>query len=360
MARSQLIVGVDLGGTNINVGLVDPLGKILAASRVNKKTQAAQGPQTVIDRIADAIGECCEQASTPVRSVAAIGIGAAGAVDTVRGLVLKGGNLGFVNVPLAAAIQKRLGPRVVLENDVNAAAYGEWKLGAAVNKSDFLAVWLGTGVGGGLVLGNRMYSGGFFTAGEIGHMTLLPGAPLGRRSIEETCSRTAISDRLLALIASGHPSSLKAVVEAEKKALLAKAQDDIQKKGKVSWQFENNKILRSRAIGEAFQRGDPLTLRVVEEAATLLGTAIGGVVTLLSLPHVVLGGGLTEALGDPWVKAVRKATRDAAFPAECKRVEVVGTILKDNAGIVGAAMIARDSTGPARPRRATRATAARG
>lgn len=346
MARSQLIVGVDLGGTNINVGLVDPAGRILPASRVNKKTQAVQGPQVVIDRIADAIAESCEQAQTPVKGVAGIGIGAAGAVDSARGVVLKGGNLGFVNLPLAAAIQKKLGPRVVLENDVNAAAYGEWKLGAAVGKTDFLAVWLGTGVGGGLVLNNRMYSGGFFTAGEIGHMTLLPGAPLGRGSIEETCSRTAISDRLLALIASGHASSLKPTIEAEKKALLTKAQDDYEKKGKVTWQFENNKILRSKAIGEAYRRGDALTVQVVEEAATLLGTAIGGVVTLLSLPHVVLGGGLTEALEEPWVRAVRKATRDAAFPAECKRVEVVGTVLRDSAGIIGAAMLARDNAAP--------------
>jgi glucokinase len=354
MASGKLIVGVDLGGTNINVGLVDPAGKLLPASRVNKKTQAVLGTATVIQRIADAIGESCAAAGVAVRSVSGIGIGAAGAVDSARGVVLKGGNLGFVNVPLASAIQKKLGPRVVLENDVNAAAYGEWKLGAAAGKRDFLAVWIGTGVGGGLVLDGKLYSGGMFTAGEIGHMLLFPGAPLGRRTLEENCSRTAVSDRLLALMASGHASSLRATVDAEKKALTVKAQDEMEKKGRISWQFENNKILRSKAIGEAYRRGDALTVRVIEEAAELLGAAIGGVVTLLSLPHVVLGGGLTEALDDAWVKAVRKSVRDHAFPAECKKVEVLGTLLKDQSGILGAAMLARDGAGSCRAARAGR------
>jgi glucokinase len=336
------LVGVDLGGTNINVGLVDQNGVMRAPSRVNKKTQAVQGPAVVIDRIADAVRESCDAAGIDPRKVHAIGVGAAGAVDTSRGVVLKGGNLGFTNVPLAAALGKKLGAKVVLENDVNAAAYGEWKMGATVGSQDFLAVWIGTGVGGGLVLNGRMYSGGFFTAGEIGHMTLLPGAPTGRRSLEENCSRTAISERLLALIASGHASILKDVVEHEKKSLLKKSEDDFAKKGKSSWQFESNKILRSKAIAEAYKKQDRLTVHVVNEAARFLGAAIGGVVTLLSLPQVVLGGGFTEALGEPWVREVRTAVREHVFPAECRKVEVVGTKLTDRAGIVGAALLARD------------------
>lgn len=346
---SKFLVGVDLGGTNINVGLVDDSGAMLLESRVNKKTQAVQGVATVIDRIADAVRESCDAANIAPRSVRAIGVGAAGAVDTSRGVVLKGGNIGFTNVPLAATLARKLGaPKVVIENDVNAAAYGEWKMGAAVGSADFLAVWIGTGVGGGLVLNNRMYSGGFFTAGEIGHMTLIPGAPTGRRTLEENCSRTAISERLLALISSGHPSALREMVEREKKDLLKKAEDDLAKKGKLSWQFETNKILRSRAIAEAYRRHDPLTVRVVNEAAGMLGMAIGGVVTLLSLPRIVLGGGFTEALGEPWVREVRKAVRESVFPAECRHVEVVGTMLNDRAGIVGAALMARDSLGTRR------------
>ena len=345
MARGKVIIGVDLGGTNINVGMLTADNRVDPKSQVNKKTQAAQGVDVVISRIADAIKESCEQAGITTRQVAAVGIGAAGAIDPVRGVVRKGPNLGFTNVPLAAAIQKKVGARTFLENDVNAAAYGEWKMGAAKGVTDFMAVWIGTGVGGGIVLNNKMYSGGFLTAGEIGHMMMVPGAPMGRRSVEDTCSRTAISERLLALMSTGHPSMLKEIIEKEKKELLRKTEDDLKRKGKASWQFESNKILRSRAIAEAYKAGDDLTRAVVHEAAEYLGMAIGGVVTLLSLPHVVIGGGFTEALGEPWVRAVREEVRKYAFPGECKKVEVKGTALKDTAGIVGAGLLARDGMG---------------
>lgn len=339
------IVGIDLGGTNINVGIVDHQLRVIPGSRINKKTQAAQGVATVLERIASAVRESLDGAGLSSRDVSAIGIAAAGAVDSARGVVLKGGNLGFTNVPLAEQLRRRTGIRALVENDVNAAVYGEWvhPRGAILGVNDALGVWIGTGVGGGLVLSGKLYSGGFFTAGEIGHTPLVLGAPMGRRSLEQNCSRTAISDRLLALIASGHDSVLRRLVDEEKKALLDKAKKDLKDKGKLTWQFESNKVLRSRAISEAYRHGDPLTLSVVHEAAELLGTAIAGAVTLLSLPHVVLGGGFTEALGAPWVRAVRDATRARVFPPELRKVEVVGTRLKDQAGIIGAALLARDA-----------------
>lgn len=327
----RLIVGVDLGGTNINVGLVDASGKVLERSRVNKKTQAVLGVGTIIDRIADSIRESCEQGGVKVKSVGGIGIGAAGAVDPNTGVVLRGGNLGFTNVPLAARLKKKLGVNVYVENDVNVAVYGEWKLGACVGATDVLGVWIGTGVGGGLVLDSRLYGGGQLTAGEIGHMTLIPNAPLGRRSVEQNCSRTAITERLIYLVASGHASILK------------KAIDEEREKARGKGDFDPTKLLRSKHVADAYRKNDELTRRVVHEAADMLGTAIAGVVTLLSLPHVVLGGGFTEALGEPWVREVRRAVRERVFPRDLRRVEVVGTALRDNAGIVGAALLAREN-----------------
>lgn len=340
------IVGVDLGGTNINVGVVDAAQlRLIPGSRVNKKTQAVQGNKVVVERISLAIEEALDGAGLTHKDVSGLGIAAAGAVDPARGVVLKGGNLGFTNLPLGEMLNKRTGLRTFVENDVNAAVYGEWKHpgGAIVGCTEALGVWIGTGVGGGLVINGKLYAGGFFTAGEIGHMTMFPGAPMGRRSVEEVCSRTAISDRLLALISSGHASSLRTMVEQEKAVLLEKSRKDAKDKGKITWQFENNKILRSKSIALAYHKRDPLTTAVIHEAAGYLGMAIAGVVTLMSLPYVVLGGGLTEALGEPWVRAVRTAVRERAFPAECKKVEVVGTKLKDQAGIIGAALLARDA-----------------
>lgn len=339
------IVGIDLGGTNINAGVVDARGNVRPASGVNKKTQAVLGVKTVLDRVADAALESLETAKLGVRDVAAIGIAAAGAVDPSQGLVIKGGNLGFDNVPLAEEIRRRTGLKVVVENDVNAAVYGEWKHpgGAIHGVRDALGVWLGTGVGGGLILDGALYAGGFFTAGEIGHMTAIPGAPLGRRTFEQQCSRTAVSDRLLALMSNGYESSLKGAVEEEKARLLEKARKELRDKDKITWNFENNKVLRSRAIAAAYRKRDPLTVQVVDEAGEALARHVAGIVTLLSLPCVVLGGGLTEALGEPWVRKVRTAVRAGVFPPDIAgRVNVVGTALRDEAGVIGAAMNARD------------------
>lgn len=328
---SRLIMGVDLGGTNINVGLVDAASEVLAQSRLNKKTQAILGVGTVIDRIADAVRESCEQAGVKLKSLGGVGIGAAGAVDPRSGVVLRGGNLGFNKVPLAERLGKKLGLRVYVENDVNAAVYGEWKAGACVGATDALGVWIGTGVGGGLVLNNQLYNGGHLTAGEIGHMTYLPGAPTGRRSLEQNCSRTAVAERLIYLVSSGHASALKKAIEEERK------------RAKEKGDYDPTKLLRSRHVADAYRKGDELTIRVVHETAEMLGTAIAGVVTLLSLPNVVLGGGFTEALGEPWVREVRNVVREKVFPADLRKVEVVGTALRDHAGIVGAAILAREN-----------------
>jgi len=162
-------------------------------------------------------------------------------------------------------------------------------------------------------------------------MTLFPGAPLGRRSLEQNCSRTAIAERLTYLVSSGHASSLKLALDEERKR--------VKEKG----DFDPTKLMRSKHVAEAYRRGDDLTLRVVAEAADLLGIAIAGVVTLLSLPHVVLGGGFTEALGEPWVRSVRESVKARVFPIDLRKVEVVGTQLRDIAGIVGAALLAREN-----------------
>lgn len=327
----RLYAGVDLGGTNINVGLLDASGRLLPGSQVNKKTQAIGGVAHVISRIADAVRDSCQQAGIRPRDLGGVGIGAAGAVDAQTGVVIRGQNLGFTRVPLGQRLRAALGVRIYVENDVNAAVYGEWRQGAIKDATDALGVWVGTGIGGGLILGGRLFVGGYKTAGEIGHVIAQPGAPFGRRTLEQNCSRTAVADRLMYLVATGHASVLEKSMAEERKKLAEKGEID------------HTKMIRSRHIAAAYRAGDPITVRVVDESARLLGTEIAGVVSLLSLPSVVLGGGLTEALGEPYIRNVRKAVREEVFPADLKKVQVVGTTLRDTAGIIGAALLAREN-----------------
>lgn len=310
------IIGVDLGGTNMQIGLVDADNTVRA--RAKRKTKARLGFEAVLERVDEGIRACCDEAGVAVTDLAGVGMAVAAAVDVQAGLVLDAVNLGWADVPLADRLADRLGVPVVLDNDVNAAVYGEFVCGAGRGSRDLLGVWLGTGVGGGLILDGRIYYGHFGTAGEIGHMITIPGNPVGMRELEDLCSRTAIAQRLARL--SRHvPGAALADVAADDPARI-----------------------RARRIGQAYRDHDPVTVRVVDEAAGLLGLAVAGVVTLLSLGRVVLGGGLSEVLGAPFARKVQAAVRDAVFPARCRDVDVVITQLYADAGVVGAALIARD------------------
>ncbi|GJM19965.1 MAG: glucokinase [Phycisphaeraceae bacterium] len=312
---SGLTVGVDLGGTNIQIGVLDPAGTVLG--RAKRKTQADEGREAILNRIAEGIEEAAGEAGVKVSDLPAIGIGAPGAVDPREGVVIEAPNLRWNRVPLAADLTKMLGPQVFLDNDVNAAVFGESRLGAGVGATDMVGVWVGTGVGAGLILDGKIFYGAGHTAGEIGHMILMPGNAPGSRSIEHNCSRTTVVNRLVQLIRANRTSIVPELVD-----------------GKLE-------KIKSKVIAQAYDAGDELTREVVRDAATRLGTALAGVVTLLSLERVILGGGLTEALGKAYVNLVRDAVKRDAFPATiAKEVEVRASELEDDAGVVGAGLIA--------------------
>lgn len=310
------VVGIDLGGTNMQIGVVGEGGKVLGTAR--KKTKAADGMDAVLSRLCDGVAEACADAKVTASQIAGVGIGAPGAVDPVKGVVIEAVNLRWSDVPLASILTKKLGVSTFLDNDVNVAVYGENKVGAGKNAGDLLGVWVGTGIGGGLILNGELYYGTFMTAGEIGHTILLPNNPPGHRSLEHNCSRTAVVDRLVRLIQGNSESSLSTMVDGD---------------------FER---IKSKVVAKAYEDGDKLTVEVVDDAASFLGIAISNVVTLLSLGRVVLGGGLTEAIGQPFVNKVAESCRRFAFPDVCKKVEFVASKLKDDAGVVGAGLIAME------------------
>lgn len=312
------VIGIDLGGTNMQIGVVNAANKVIGRSK--RKTRATEGLDKVIGRICEGVEEACKEAKVTMKQIGGLGIGAPGAIEPFKGVVLLAPNLRWRDVQLADILKKKLKIPVVVDNDVNVAVYGEWKAGAGKGYNDLAGVWLGTGVGGGLVLNGRVYYGHYFSAGEVGHSILLPFAPPGSQKLEENCSRTAIVERLIRLI------------RVRKSIIPELAQGDLSE-------------VRAKTVAIAYEKGDQVTHDVIDNAAELLGIAIANMVTTLSLPLVVLGGGLTESMGDDIVKPVKKWTRHYAFPDACKKVEVVATKLMDNAGLLGAAMMAREKFG---------------
>lgn len=318
MGTDSAYLGIDLGGTNIQVGILRPSAPTALLGSARSKTKAEAGADAVLGRIADAAREACAQAGLTLPELAGVGIGAPGAVESSLGVVLEAVNLRWTDFPLAQRLGSLLGLPVAVENDVNAALHGERACGAAQGIDDLLGVWVGTGIGGAIILGGQLHAGHFHTAGEIGHMLVFPNNPPGKRTLEHTCSRTAVADSIAQLLRANEPSSILAMVEG-----------DLTK-------------IRSKVLARAYAEGDALTREVVDFAADLIGGQIGSVVTLLSIGTIVLGGGLTEAIGAPFVERVQASARRAAFPDKCKALRVVASALEDDAGLIGAALLAAD------------------
>ncbi len=311
-----LYLGVDLGGTKIMAGVLSPANKLLGRAR--NKTKADQGQETVVARLIKTIREALEDANVQLSDVSGLGIGAPGPVDVEAGVVRTAPNLRWNKFPLGKLLTEELGLPVTLENDVNVGTWGEYRVGAGRGYDSLLGVFIGTGIGGGLVLGGQLFRGHYGTAGEIGHTVIRADAPRGWRTVENCASRTALANNLRELVRTNHASKLPEITGGDL-----------------------NKI-RSRTLAEAIEKEDALTLEVVQTGARYAGVVAANVVTTLSLPCVVLGGGLVEALGARYTRWVREAFDRYVFPAELRQCKIKTAELGDDAGVIGAALLARE------------------
>lgn len=307
-------IGIDVGGTNITGGLLSSTNRILARHRID--TQADKGPEHVITRIVECVKYLSDHARSPV---AAVGLGIPGAVDPRRGIVLNAPNLRWNDLKLDTVLQRRTKLPIMLDNDVNVGTWGAYRMGAGKGAENIMGIFIGTGIGGGFVFNGELFHGHYKTAGEIGHTVLQAHAPVGLQTLEQLASRTAIVNRLAQMVNANHPSTLPKL--AGKK-----------------WPK-----IRSKILSKAMKSNDALTLSVLQDAAHHIGIAIANSVTLLSIDRVVVGGGLTEALDARWLKWIRDTVHQHVFPAACKRCKIVASTLGDDAGLIGAALLARDS-----------------
>ena len=315
------VIGVDLGGTNMQVAVVEfqDSGHVIHG-RHWCETGASAGAEAVMDRMVEGVEAACTEAGVGRERIAAVGIAAAGAVDINTGTVLDAPNLEWEDVPLRDSMAQRLNMRVIVDNDVNAAVWAEHQLGAGRGHAELLGVWVGTGVGGGLVIGNRLYHGPNFTAGEIGHTILLPDERPGCRTVEDLSSRSGMS-RLIDRKLHQFPKSL------------------LHERSEVDDELEP---ITMRMLVEALEQDDALVKRTVHRGAKMLGVAIANWVTALSLECVVLGGGVVEAFGRPYLARIGASFNTSVFPDRLKQCKLVMTELAGDAGTLGAGLLAAE------------------
>ncbi|WP_435743965.1 ROK family glucokinase [Nocardioides sp. SYSU DS0663] len=310
-----LTCGVDVGGTKIAGGVVDERGTILEELRV-------ESPATDVEAIEDAIAGLVGELATR-HEIAAVGVGAAGYVDKSRSVVMFAPNIAWRNVDLQAGLEARVHLPVVVENDANAAAWGEFVFGAAHDVDDLLLVTVGTGVGGGLVLDGRLHRGAFGVAAEIGHMRVVPDG------IRCGCGNRGCFEQY----ASGSALVRDARAAAVEGSLLAR--DLLDRAG------GDPLAITGPLITEAAREGDAFAVEQLAEVGRWLGEGIASLTAVLDPAAVVIGGGVSEA-GELLLGPVR-----TAFAAQLTgrghrpSLEIRKARLGNRAGLIGAADLAR-------------------
>jgi glucokinase len=311
-------LGIDLGGTKILAGVIDlESGKVLGSSR--KKTHAERGAKAIGERLSEVTQEALDAAKVTNGSIVGIGVGAAGQLDRKQGVVLASPNLPFENFPLSEHLQSQFHLPVTLANDVEAAAYGELYHGAGRGCPVFVCVFVGTGIGGGIVQDGKLFRGASGTAGELGHMTVVAGGricPCGSRGcLEAYASRTAMTHAIAAEIKRGRHSVVKADLEA------------------------GAGVLRSSHFADAVSAKDELVLQVVHEASDYLAYGLASIINFYNPRKIIMGGGVIEAMDVIFDRATQRA-KEIALLSPGHTVEFVRAALGDSSGMVGAATLA--------------------
>ena len=314
-----LTIGFDLGGTKMHAAAVDAQGQMIRSER--EKTLAAEGADAVIQRMIETVTRLrCNLERGPVRGLC---VGVPGAVDEEHGMVHHAPNLGWHEVPLATRLSRALDLPVFLDNDVRVAVLGEFMYGVGRGAHTMVGIFVGTGIGGAIIVDGKLHRGSRGVAGEIGHTVLLPRGPrcsCGRRGhIEALASRTAMHRRVRSLIKKGRKSEIP--------KLLMKAGTD---------------LLTSSVVEQALAQGDRVMTRVLTDAQYHLGLLAASVANLFDPDVILFGGGIVERLGERFVEPIRaRAYKHLLVQQGREGLRIVPTVLKDLAAPLGAAHLAR-------------------
>jgi len=317
----EIIVGVDMGGTSLRALVVDRANRILAVEK--QPTKRDLKPDALIEEIAAEVEDALRTAGVKRSDLRAVSVGAPGAVNPKKGIVYEAPNLGWKNVALGPKLSALLGVPTLVENDVNVGTVGEHALGAGRGARELVGIFVGTGIGGGIISGGKLYEGTRGAAAEVGHMILQMDGPkcgCGKRGCAEAlASRTAMEREVRAMIKKGARSCVLELMKERSKERMT-----------------------SSIIIRALKKKDPVMRAVVRRTAQYLGILVANVVNMMDPECVVIGGGVAERLQEELVEPIRKTARKYFLcQRDASKVKIVAAKLGDNAGALGAVVLAR-------------------
>ncbi len=310
-------IGVDIGGTNIKIALVDFDGKIIYSNTT--PTRAEMGYEAGVNNIKQAIKDLMQETNQDSKTIEAIGFGLPGQIDYKNGIVKNLPNIpGWVNVPLAKIIEDEFSIPTRLDNDVRCAALGELNFGAGKGCENLLCITIGTGIGSGIVLNGKLVRGASNAAGEIGHIKMdMHEGPLcgcgDYGCLEAYASGPAIVTMAKEYISGGKSAKYKEMAGAD---------------GQIT----------PYLVAQAALQGDAVSIQIFKQMGKIIGTGLASVVNLLNPEKIIIGGGVADA-GDILLEPIKQAILDRAMPIQAQSVKVVPAQLANTAGVIGASLL---------------------
>lgn len=313
---AKVYIGVDLGGTNIKIGCFDPDLNLIANASI--PTDVDKGAQDIVYRIGDTVEKMLADNGLSADDISAAGIGSPGVIDTANGIVIQAANMGFKNTPLRQMLSDRLGKPVVLENDANVTAWGEYAAGAGKGTKNMILIALGTGVGGGIIVDGELLHGFENKGGEIGHMIVQPnGRQCGctqKGCIEAYSSASSTAARATEAIQAGGESSLKQLLE-------------------------NNGKITCKDVFDHVAAGDKLAKKITDATAEYLAILCVSLLHLTGPEKILFFGGMIGA-GDLLLNPVKEHFNKQMWTIQKEDIELCFATLGADAGIVGNAALA--------------------
>ncbi len=320
--QDKYIISVDMGGTKILASVINSNKGIVA--RLKKPTNITAAAKTYVKDIAELVLKLAHNSKLKKRNIVAVCLGVPGSVNPHTGIIGLAPNLGLKNYSMKSKLEKLIPFKVLIENDVNLGALGIKYFGIGKNSTNLLAVFIGTGIGGGVIIDGKLYRGKNFVAGEIGHMLVQKNGPkcgCGKRGcFEAVASRTALVNHIINDIKKGKKSVLSKLVKSNQK-------------------------IKSGALENAIKAGDKVVTKRITEACLTIGDVLSSITNLMNFDMIVLGGGVIEALESYMLPLIKQEFQNHVLTDSAKGIKIVASKLGDDVAIYGGIALAKEFIG---------------